>query len=41
VLSPHACLKQDLPRRILELGNAVEVQTVGDMAKMLWGPNQV
>jgi two-component system chemotaxis response regulator CheB len=41
VLSPHACLKQDLPRRVLELGNAVEVRTVGDMARMLWGSNQV
>jgi two-component system, chemotaxis family, protein-glutamate methylesterase/glutaminase len=41
VLSPQACLKQELPRRVLELGSAEEVRTVGDMARMLWGLNQV
>ncbi len=37
VLTPQACLKPDLPRRVLELGDAEEVQTVGEMARLLWG----
>ena len=41
VLSPRVCLKPDLPRRILELGGAGEVQTAADMARLLWGSSHV
>lgn len=40
VLTPPACLKPEFPRRVLQTVSAEEVQTVTDMARLLWSPKR-